>query len=199
MLFFYHISLKDKLLWTTPPPPPRMAMESPVKFCSPQNISGASQQNSVLLNGWSRWGLVFTKVLNNLKGKKKKRRSRFSFKIHKWSVCVCEDTAKPTHRRCLSVFLFQANSGCLWAYVLWVQPLTSKCLLSRCHPPHPSLKTKSTERPVCSAVCAVSPLKGTWITDWSRVSSLNFLVPGTTVQGTKGLPQPALVCISTTT
>ena len=34
---------------------PLVLMKSQVKFCSPQNISGASQQNSVLHNNGSRW------------------------------------------------------------------------------------------------------------------------------------------------
>lgn len=35
-----------------------MPMERPAKFCSPQKNSGDRQQNSLLLNIWSRWGLV---------------------------------------------------------------------------------------------------------------------------------------------
>ena len=38
-----------------------------VKFCSQANISGASQQNSVILNSWSRRGLVLKQEKNTEK------------------------------------------------------------------------------------------------------------------------------------
>ena len=41
-----------------------MLMESQAKFCHPQNISGASQQNSKLRNNWSRRGVVSTTAKN---------------------------------------------------------------------------------------------------------------------------------------
>ena len=46
---------------------PLIQKESWAKFRNPQNISGASQQNSVLLNNWGGWGLVLKRKITTEK------------------------------------------------------------------------------------------------------------------------------------